>query len=393
MFFRETLIFPSGGSSNYRIPSIIATNDGTILAFCSDRKDTLADYADRVALVLCRKAPNGDWGKVESILEHDGWSCNIGSAVYDEERGTAFIFASRTALTCKEFGNYTEEELADLRRRAQEKAEREGIRAGSVLMKSADSGQTWTEVPYRVTHTDYTHYDGRVLRTGGSTHGSSHGIRLRHGAHQGRLLCPSRFGVDRYTDLEGLKYNTYNNAVYSDDHGETWHSTKPVQMGTGEGTLIERADGSILYNSRAYYKDGKRYLATSRDGGESWGDFTTDEFLREELRMGCNASFLRVELGDIRDRTALPADAEDVTVFCNPRADTRDNMCACVSFDGGSTWRHVKQIFPGHAAYSSLCFSPANQRFYLLYEKGEKNCYSDGVAVAEFDLEWLLAGN
>lgn len=390
MFFRETLIFPSGGSSNYRIPSIIATNDGTVLAFCSDRKDSLSDHADQITLVLRRKAADGEWQEEMTLLAHEGWACNIGSAVYDGERDAAFIFAGRSALACNEFGKYTAEELADLRRRAQEKAEREGIRPGSLLLKSTDSGKTWTEIPLSMTHTDYTHYDGRNLRTGGSTHGSAHGIQLRHGVHKGRLLCPSRFGVDRYTDLEGLKYNTYNNAIYSDDHGETWHSSKPVQLGTGEGTLIERADGSLLYNSRAYYKDGKRYLATSRDGGESWDDFTTDDFLREELRMGCNASFLRIELSDIRDRSALPADARDVTIFCNPRADTRDNMCACVSFDGGATWRHVKQIFPGHAAYSSLCFSPVDGHFYLLYEKGEKNCYSDGVAVAEFDLERLL---
>lgn len=391
MFYQETLIFTSNGHDNYRIPSIIATADGTVLAFCSNRQDSLADHADQISLVLCRKTRGAGWGEVTPLLERNGWACNIGSAVYDDETDTAFVFAARSALACPEFGKISPEELADLRRRAQEKAAAEGICTGPVKLASKDHGMTWSESPLRVIPTTYTHYDGRVLQTGGSTHGSAHGIRLRHGAHKGRLLCPSRFGVDRYTDLEGLRYNTYNNAIYSDDHGETWRSSQPVQLGTGEGTLIERADGTILYNSRAYFRDGKRYLATSSDGGAGYGDFTTDDFLIEESRMGCNASFLRVERDDLRDTSRLPADADGLTVFCNPRAATRDNMSACVSFDSGKTWSHVKPIFAGHAAYSSLCFSPADQHFYLLFEKGEKNCYSDGIAVCEFDVEWLMS--
>ena len=87
----------------------------------------------------------------------------------------------------------------------------------------------------------------------------------------------------------------------------------------------------------------------------------------------------------------LPEGAKDVTVFCNPRAKTRDNMCACVSFDSGNTWSKVKVINPGHAAYSSLEWNPVTQKFCLLYETGEKHPYSDGITAAEFDMEWLLS--
>ena len=37
MFYQETHVFPSGGNSNYRIPSLVVTNSGTVLAFCTDR--------------------------------------------------------------------------------------------------------------------------------------------------------------------------------------------------------------------------------------------------------------------------------------------------------------------------------------------------------------------
>ena len=60
MFFEETLIFPSGGRSNYRIPSVIAVGRGNILAFCNNRKDSLADHADEATLVLVRKTLMAD---------------------------------------------------------------------------------------------------------------------------------------------------------------------------------------------------------------------------------------------------------------------------------------------------------------------------------------------
>ena len=41
MFFQETTIFPSGGESNYRIPSLIVTNNGTVIAFCDYRHGIL----------------------------------------------------------------------------------------------------------------------------------------------------------------------------------------------------------------------------------------------------------------------------------------------------------------------------------------------------------------
>ena len=110
--------------------------------------------------------------------------------------------------------------------------------------------------------------------------------------------------------------------------------------------------------------------------------------------MGCNASFLRVELADLPDTACLPSGARDVTVFCNPRADTRTRMTACVSFDAGAHFFEARVIFDGPAAYSSLDYDKKSGHFFLLYEKGDpqkgSKPYTEGLAVAEFDLEWLL---
>jgi len=398
MFFEESLIFRSGGRSNYRIPNVIAANDGTLLAFASDRKDTLADFADEIALVYAKKPPDGTWSEVKTLVELEGWMCRLESAVYDDTVGKAIVFGSRTPVARKEFGTCTKEQLAEFERREAEAvrhAKAHGIRVGDFRLVSFDNGESWVEEAHTVTPVEQLHSDGSRAMVGGRTHGAAHGIRLRLGAHAGRLICPSRCAIGSYNDLEGLRKCVYNNAIYSDDHGVTWQASNCVQLCTGEGTLIERPDGSLLYNSRAYFGDRKRYLAASYDGGATWQDFTTDGFLIEDAYMGCNASFLRVDREELHDASLLPEDADGVTLFCNPRAETRRNMTICISFDSGRTWCFTKTVFEGPSAYSSLAFDKVSGRFCLIYAKGrsldDNDPYGAGISAAEFDLAWLLA--
>jgi sialidase-1 len=397
MFYQETHVFPSGGNSNYRIPSLVVTNSGTVLAFCTDRIGTLKDHADEIALVCAVKKPGEGWSAVRELAHLPGWSCNIGSAVYDDVADKVIVTFQRSPVAKNEFGKYTAEELAELERKKQEAirlAAEKGIIAGSRRLVSEDGGETFTEEAHEVKKATQTHWDGTQHPVGGSGHGSAHGIRLRHGEHAGRLLCPTRTKIGEYSDWIKIRECVYNNAIYSDDHGKTWQASQCVQVGTGEGTLIERGDGSILYNSRAYFCDGKRYLAVSHDGGATYAEFTTDDFLQEEIRMGCNASFLRVELTDIPNKSCLPESAKDITVFCNPRSETRRRMTACVSFDSGDHWQGETIIFDGPCAYSSLDYDKNTGHFFLLYEKGDDakgtSPYTEGLCVAEFDLEWLL---
>jgi len=171
----------------------------------------------------------------------------------------------------------------------------------------------------------------------------------------------------------------------------TWVSSAPVQHGTGEGTLMECEDGTILYNSRAYYEDARRYLATSTDGGATWGDFRIDPFLVEQRHMGCNASLLRVERAALGEQASLlPEDCTAVTVFANPFSEKREHVSASVSFDDGKTWQYVRRVHTGPSGYSSLTYSAAEGVFYLLYELGEDDPCDLGLNVAVFDLAWLL---
>ena len=389
MYINETLLFPSGGRSNFRIPAIIADRGGVIHAFCNDRHDSLDDHAEETVLSYARKRPGMAWEAVRDIDGYPGWCCLIGSAVHDAETGDTFCTVIRKPVAMDEFGDYTDEEVAANEARAAAKAREMGIEPGHIIFKTCDGGDTWTKAPISIEKRPFTTHDGREIMIDGMCHGSASGIQLKCGAHRGRLLCPSRIFTNRYNNWDDAILACYNNSIYSDDHGDTWHASAPVQQGTGEGALIEDENGLIHYNSRYMRRDGARLLATSADGGETYHDFRTADFIYEEKNIGCNASLIRVDAADI---DGLPGNANSVTLFANPRADVRENMTVCVSFDNGKTWSHTKTIWPGGSAYSCLTYDKHSQHFFLLYEKGEtaKNPYEYGISLIEFDLEWLL---
>ncbi len=391
MYYSESILFGSGGRSNYRIPSVVADRRGNVYAFCNDRRDTLIDHAEETDLVCRIKRPYFGWSKPMTLAHVPGWACVIGSALYDDISDTVFCSVYRNPVAKNEFGKYTEDDKKRMREEAERKAREAGVKSGSFLIYTDDGGESWKERPMDIAPAEFVNIDGDTVKIGGSCHGSAHGIRLRHGEHAGRLICPSRFAAGEYSDWEGLQRYSYNNAVFSDDRGLTWRASSPVQRGTGEGTLIENEDGSLTYNSRGCFHDQKRYLATSHNGGESWEDFRTDDHLIEEKNIGCNASFLHVERGDLADPSILPDSADSITLFANPRSETRTNMTVCVSFDSGKSWSHIKTVYEGACAYSSLDYNKAEGNFVLLYEKGESHPYEFGMSIAEFDPEWLLA--
>ena len=205
MFFAESKIFASDGNANYRIPSVITTKHGTVIAFCTNRIGTLKDHADEIDLVCSVKKSGEPWGEVRVLAHVPNWACNIGSAVYDDVIDRVIVFFSRNPVAKNEFGKYTPEELAEMERRRQEiirEAERDGIFAGWRRLISDDDGEHFVEEAHKVVPALQTHWDGSIAPVEGSTHGAAHGICLRHGVHAGRLLCPSRTAIGSYSDWE-----------------------------------------------------------------------------------------------------------------------------------------------------------------------------------------------
>jgi sialidase-1 len=231
---------------------------------------------------------------------------------------------------------------------------------------------------------------------------SSHqaGITLKYGSNAGRLLVPTRVGSPGNAVSD--RGYAYSSAVYSDDGGQTWHTSEPFPVfGTGEAAIVELKDGRVLYNSREHMSIGNRFVATSFDGGKTWISPYRDPTIPDGPRgtsYGCMGGLIRLPVNeyDILIYSNLDTDAGELPEeIGGTRTRDRENITLWVSFDGGTTWPIKRLVFGGPAAYSNLgvgrAGSAAQGKIFLAYDGGPLGRNS-AVQVAVVNLSWLLNG-
>ena len=92
----QTDVFVSGHGDyhTYRIPAIVVTNQGTVLAFCEGRKTSRSDHGD-VDLIFRRSTDGGrTWSPTQLVYEEGGTAkITIGNPcpVVDQERGVIWL--------------------------------------------------------------------------------------------------------------------------------------------------------------------------------------------------------------------------------------------------------------------------------------------------------------
>ncbi len=263
------------------------------------------------------------------------------------------------------------------------------------MYRSRDAGRTWE-------HTDakfLPDVNGYVP----AMHMSEKGVTLRHESNRGRLLRPARVYIG--ANQLGKKHDGYNTASYSDDGGTTWQASAPFpDRGTGEGALVELADGTIYYSSRKQYfhdsqplRPGRDY-ALSRDGGQTWVDLTHCKDLpdgpryRGEEKRGSNYNG---HFGLMAGVDKVTDGAREILLYTNADSDghERKNLSMWASLDGGRTWPVKRRIHDGPSAYSAIAVgrpgTPSEGWIYVLYEGGPNDQYESG-RLARFNLAWLL---
>ena len=346
-------IFVNRHPDYFRIP-VIAIADDRLLTFANRRLYTASDNAKESQLVY-RRIPStaDDPDNIHSIFAVDGWNVPIGTVIVDFCNNCVRLFYHRWMVT---------DVMPDDARWEE----------GHFVAESRDRGKTWSDKKVKL----FANTKGCY----GHSHGAASGIITRSQAAKDRLVVPARFFTMPGESASNLQKNHYNCALFSDDHGQTWHTSEPVQVGTGEGCLAELSDGRIYYNSRAYFLDGKRRIAWSYDGGETFTDFSVDEVLTEPINGGCNAG-MAIYPPDL-------SDGNDIILFSNPAGEQRERMTIRASFDGGLTWIAAKIIHEGPAAYSSMAVAN-DGTIYVLFENGDQHPY-ERISLASFTLEWLL---
>lgn len=383
-FLEKSDVFTANtdGYALYRIPGIVVTAKGTVLAYCEARRVGTTDW-DTIDIMLRRSTDGGKtWSERQKISDVPGpKSKNPVAAAQklgktdDVTYNNAVAFPDRDGtihmLYCLEYMR-------------------------CFYIRSTDDGVTWSK-PVEITGSFEkfrAEYDWKVLATG-----PAHGIQLK----TGRLVVP----VWLSTGTGGHAHRPSVTAtVYSDDGGKTWQAGDIAVPNTdewifpNETVIVELADGRVMLNVRSESKRNRRIVTVSPDGATGWSKPEFDEALLEPICMG---SIVRYSLESTGGKNRI--------VFVNPhnldRIDgkaeagkTRDrrNISVKVSYDEGKTWAVNKVLDPGYSAYSDSTVLP-DGTILVLYERGDeadtqkkKPTSYAFLTLARFNLEWLSDG-
>jgi hypothetical protein len=380
----KTDLFEAGadGYALYRIPGMIVTQKGTVLAYCEARKDAKGDWGP-IDIVMRRSTDGGKtWLPRQTIVHVEGeLPVNPVAAAQnldkpgDNTANNPVAFADKDGtvhfLYCLEY-------------------------ARCYYMKSVDEGATWS-APVEVTSAFEqfrADYDWKVIATG-----PGHGIQLR----TGRLVVPvwMSLGTGGHAHRPSVAAT-----IHSDDGGKTWARGGIALPETeewvypNETVAIETLVGTLMLNGRTESKKHRRLINLSRDGGMTWAKPRFDEALLEPICMG---SIVRYSMRPAADKNRI--------LFANPhnlerldgkavegKSRDRRNLSVKVSYDEGKTWKYNRVLESGYGAYSDLA-TAKDGSILCLYERGrdsdvemKKSTSYAWLTVARFNLEWLTHG-
>lgn len=387
-----------GPVNNYRIPSIITADDGTVIACADARLYGGSDNPNRIEKVICRSFDNGEsWTDMHFAVKECGEDIAHSSAaidpclVFDRQKGTLLMLYSHTPagvgilnsrrgtgfdkkgrqivmhgkrrLSLEKDGRLFDRDLATEYRVDENFDVRVGekkvgnIRTGEggfteyrtsymYLAKSFDNGVTWTkpECISAQVKDEYMCFIGA---------GPGVGVQLTEGEHKGRIVVPIYFTPRFWPLMECAA------CIFSDDGGETW--TRGGVMGenrkrlglfkvghrfiadgerTSEAQIVTLPGGGLKAFIRNHSSRREVAVATSRDGGVTWEDF---HYIGIPQPV-CQIAALNVKDGD-----------REATLVLNAASKTkRENGVIRISYDYGETFAHSLKIKDGEFVYSCM---------------------------------------
>jgi sialidase-1 len=360
----------TGGYALYRIPGIVTTKQGTLLAYAEARKSTRGDWGP-IDIVLRRSTDQGKtWSPFRVIASVEGPKSKNPVALAQNLASAADVtYNNPVAIADHKTGHVHFVFCLEYMR--------------AFYMRSEDDGQTFSK-PVEITSTFDAfrpQYPWKVLATG-----PGHGIQLK----KGRLLIP----VWLSTGTGGHAHRpSVTSTIYSDDSGKTWRRGEIAVPDTAdfvfpnETAAAQLSNGDVMLNVRTETKQHRRTIVTSKDGARNWSAPRFDQSLVEPI---CFASL--ISLGGKRLLFSNPDNLEKTGAPAEPGKNRdRKNLTVQLSEDDGKTWKFKRVIEPGWAGYSDLTAGPGGAT-YLFYESGATggNAFvTRSLKLARFDLQWL----
>jgi sialidase-1 len=379
-FLDKTDLFEAekGGRALYRIPGIVVTAKGALLAYCEARKNAGGDWGD-IDILLRRSTDGGKtWAPARKIVTLDGKFDRNPAAVAQKLGKDGEVTINNPVLIADRDGTVHMLYCVEYGRCFHQRSDDDGVTFGK---------------PTEITPTfdDFRKdYDWKVLATG-----PAHGIQLS----SGRLLVP--VWLSRGTGGHAHRPSVVS-TVFSDDGGQSWkrgeivaNETDPL-INPNETVAVQLADGRVMLNMRSESPQHRRAVSFSKDGATGWTKPTFHDDLPEPI---CMASTTRLSLASSSDKDRL--------LFANPnnlerpgdpkpgQPRDRKKLSVRLSYDEGKTWKTLRELEPSWSGYSDLAVGP-DGTIYCFYERGSGEgtigYRTRFLTVARFNLEWLTDG-
>jgi sialidase-1 len=338
------------GYNTFRIPAIVRTRAGTLLAFAEGRVNSAGDSGN-IDTVLKRSTDGGCTWSALSVVEDAGGDTAGNPTPVVLSSGRIVLLTTRNA------GNVTQTQIVTGQVTAAQSRR-------PYVQYSDDDGKTWS-IPVDIT--DQAKQDNwRWYATG-----PGHAVQLTGGPHAGRIVVPANhtYAPPAGSSDTGAEpqYNGGHD-IYSDDGGNTWHigfvnENSDGYINPNESIAAELPDGRIYFNTR----NDSTAPAHRADAYSSDGGTTLDEKYRPQGTISTA----------VCQNSVLQLSNKDMLVESGPLTygNDRVNMTLRTSTDDGLTWQVAKTLSGLPAAYSDLVQADS-ATVGVLYETGDFSAYS-----------------
>ena|SRR5699024_9700869 len=339
--------------ASYRIPGLVTTNEGTLIAAYDIRYEDAGDLQGNIDVGISRSTDGGrSWEPMQVIMDMDEWGGlsedqnGVGdpSILVDDQTGTIWVAglwthgmpgqrawnASSAGLEPSETGQF-------------------------VLVKSEDDGKTWSD-PINITE-QIKNREWQLL-----LQGPGKGITMSNGT----LVFPAQF-----KDENNIPHSTI---VYSKDHGESWDIGTGAKPNTTEAQVVELSDGSLMLNMRDN-RGGSRSVYTTDDLGQTWDKHPTSR----------DALIEPISQASIIQFPASEGATDEWLLFSNPHnTEDRRDMTIQLSTDDGMSWPEDQQILlnekPG---FGYSCMTVVNDSTVGILYEGTSELFFQKVLISD----------
>lgn len=372
--YRSAILLRTAGQdqvNTYRIPGLITTNKGTLIAVYDSRYNNSKDLQEDIDIGMSRCTDGsktwepmkvimdmGEYGGRPQRLNGTGDPC----VLFDDKTNTIWVaalwmsgasetqalwWASKPGMSPEETGQF-------------------------MLVKSTDDGLTWSQ-PINITSQIKDPAWQLLLQ------GPGRGITMTDGT----LVFPAQFKADLGAKaIDGGQYTCHSTIVYSKDQGKTWQIGTGAKSNTTEAQVVQLTNGSLMLNMRDDRnradkgETNGRAVSVTTDFGKTWTTHPSSNLALPEPN--CMASIISANL-------KINGKLQRVLFFSNPNSKTdRSHMTIKASLDEGLTWPAAYQVeLNSEVGYGYSCLSLIDEdKIAILYE-GTKNIIYQVVPVTD----------